>query len=256
MTSARLADLTWLQARDAFARDPVVVLPLGAGAKEHGPHLPLDTDLRQAEAFSARVLASSDVDVIVAPSVTYGFYPAFVEYAGSTHLREETMRDLVIDVVRSIARHGPRRFYVVNIGVSTLKPLAHVRETLRADDGVQLAYFDYTADDVRDVEDSVREQSEGSHADELETSIMLALDASRVDMTKAVREYGPGKQPRGPFSPSPDGGAARPSPSGIYGDATLATVAKGHALLDGYTRVMLDHVRALASLASLASSQM
>jgi creatinine amidohydrolase len=97
---------------------------------------------------------------------------------------------------------------------------------------------------VQAIEASVRQQSEGSHADELETSIMLALDPSRVDMTKAVREYGPGRAPRGAFSPSSEG--ARPSPSGIYGDATLATAAKGHALLDGYTRVMLDQIRALS----------
>jgi creatinine amidohydrolase len=235
-----------MQARDAFARSPVVVLPLGAGAKEHGPHLPLDTDLRQAEAFAARILASPDVDVVVAPPLTYGFYPAFVEYAGSTHLREETMRDAVVDVVRSIARHGPHRFYVVNIGVSTVKPLTQARDVL-VGESIALAWFDYNAIEVQAIEASVRAQSEGSHADELETSIMLALDASRVDMTKAVREYGPGRAPRGAFSPSSEG--ARPSPSGIYGDATLATAAKGQALLDGYTRVMLDQIRALAACA-------
>lgn len=233
----RLADLSWVQAREAFTRDPVIVIPLGAGAKEHGPHLPLDTDLRQAEAFAARL-----PDVIVAPSITYGFYPAFVDYAGSTHVREETMRDLVVDVVRSIAKHGPRRFYVVNIGVSTLKPLAQARDVL-ARENITLAYFDYTSPEVRAIEASVQQQSEGSHADELETSIMLALDPSRVDMTKAVCEYGPGKQPRGPFSPTNDG--ARPSPSGIYGDATLATAAKGRALLDAYTRVMIAHIASL-----------
>ncbi len=242
MTSARLADLTWVQAREAFARAPAVVLPLGAGAKEHGPHLPLDTDLRQAEAFASRLLASPELDVIVAPPLTYGFYPAFVEYAGSTHLREETMRDAVVDVVRSIARHGPRRFYVVNIGVSTVKPLMQARDVL-APDGIALGWFDYSGVEVQAIEASVRQQSEGSHADELETSIMLALDPSRVDMTKAVREYGPGRAPRGPFSPSTDG--ARPSPSGIYGDATLATADKGRVLLYGYTCVMIDHIRAL-----------
>jgi creatinine amidohydrolase len=249
VTSSRLADLTWLEARDAFARDPVVVIPLGGGAKEHGPHLRLDTDLRQAEAFAALLLERcarervESVEMVVAPSLTYGFYPAFVEYPGSTHIREETMRDLVVDVVRSIARHGPRKFYVVNIGVSTVKPLTAARDMLR--DVAQLAWFDYGAPEVRDIDEAVRAQQEGSHADELETSILLALDESRVDMSKAVREYGPGRAPRGPFSPHAVG--ARPSPSGVYGDATLASVDKGRVLIEGYVRVMREQIRTLAS---------
>jgi len=43
-------------------------------------------------------------DVVLAPTIPYHFYPAFVEYPGSTTLRLETARDLVVDVCRSLAR--------------------------------------------------------------------------------------------------------------------------------------------------------
>jgi hypothetical protein len=51
---------------------------------------------------------------VLYPTLNYHFYPSFVEYAGSTTLRLETARDMVIDIVRTIAAHGPRRFYLLN----------------------------------------------------------------------------------------------------------------------------------------------
>ena len=62
--------------------------------------------------------------VVQYPTVNYSFYPAFVEYPGSTSLRMETARDMIVDIIRGIARHGPKRFYVLNTGVSTLRALA------------------------------------------------------------------------------------------------------------------------------------
>ena len=53
-----LAHLTWVEAEAALHGDAIVVIPLGAAAKEHGPHLPLDNDLRMAEYLAKRVLAS------------------------------------------------------------------------------------------------------------------------------------------------------------------------------------------------------
>src|SRR5687767_13076105 len=100
-----LADLTWLEAERTLTRDAIVVLPLGAAAKEHGPHLRLDNDFVLAEGLRDRLLELEDV--IVAPTLPFHHYPAFVEYPGSTSLRPETARDVVVDIVRSLARFGP-----------------------------------------------------------------------------------------------------------------------------------------------------
>lgn len=81
--------VTWIRER-ACPHD-LVRIPLGAGAKEHGPHLRLDNDLRMAQYFADRVLAAADV--VVAPTVPYHFYPAFLEYPGrrtSRRLRRGT----------------------------------------------------------------------------------------------------------------------------------------------------------------------
>ena len=136
-----LANMTWVEARAALTPQTVVVIPLGAESKEHGPHLPLNTDFRQAEYRKQRVMAAADV--VVAPTVNFNFYPNFAEYPGATSLSLALSRDLVLEVVRGLARFGPRRFYVLNTGVSTNRPLAQVRARL-AGEGIALAYTDLT----------------------------------------------------------------------------------------------------------------
>jgi len=73
-----LADITWQRAETLLTRDAVVVIPLGAGAKEHGPHLRLSNDYIMAEYLARRVADSARV--VIAPTINYSFYPAFLSY--------------------------------------------------------------------------------------------------------------------------------------------------------------------------------
>ena len=90
------------------------------------------------------------------------------------------------------------------------------------------------------------EQSHGSHADELETSLMLALAPHLVDMTRAEASPALKHETPGALSPS-DPNSPNYSRSGSYGDPTRATPAKGEALL----AAMLDdlHEQAAAFIA-------
>lgn len=233
-----LSELTWLQAEAVLTTDAIVVLPLGAAAKEHGPHLRLDNDWLLAEYFKQRVLAVADV--VVAPTLGYHFYPAFVEYPGSTTLSETTARDVVVEIVASLAAYGPRRFYVLNTGISTVGPLRASAELL-ATRGILLRFTDI-ASIAGPVEAKIAEQPGGSHADEIETSIMLYIAPHAVDMTKAVRDWAP-KTKKG-LSRSPDG-PGHYSKSGVWGDPTLATLAKGEALTEAMVAGMLAEIEAL-----------
>ena len=73
-----LQELTWIEAEEVLGEDTVVVLPLGAASKEHGPHLRLENDLLLAEYYKGRILEASDV--VVLPTLGYHYYPAFTEY--------------------------------------------------------------------------------------------------------------------------------------------------------------------------------
>ncbi|MBI5365365.1 MAG: creatininase family protein [Planctomycetes bacterium] len=232
-----LAKLTWLEAEKALTPDTVVVIPLGAEAKEHGPHLELQNDLLLARYFEERVLERCDV--VVAPTINYHFYPAFVEYPGSTPLRLEPARDLVVDVVTSLARHGPKRVYVLTTGVSTVRALEPAREEL-AKAGILMRYTKLDA--MAPVEKELCTQERGTHADEGETSMMLVIAPDTVDMSKAVKDC----SPKGEGGLSRDPNSAKTySPSGVWGDATLATRAKGERLCAAFTEIVVREIEEL-----------
>jgi len=222
-----VGDLTWPEAEKVLTADRVIVLPLGAGAKEHGPHLLLRNDAILAEYLARALVAARPVALL--PALPYAFYPSFLEYPGSVSLSFDTQRDMVAEICRSIAGYGPRRFYVLNTGVSTARPLAATAEAL-AREGILLRFTDILAA-LKPVEDSVRQQAYGSHADEIETSMILYMEPAAVRMERAVADGGVVRP--GPLTRDPANTDGHYSPSGVFGDPTLATRQKGERLTAG-----------------------
>jgi creatinine amidohydrolase len=233
-----LEDLTWVEAEKVLKPDTVVVIPLGAESKEHGPHLKLKNDFLMAQYLARAVIERADV--VVAPTLNYGFYPAFLEYPGSTSLRLETSRDMIVDVCRSLAHYGPKRFYILNTGVSTVRALEPAKAMLQAE-GIAMRFTDIIKVSEK-AEQSVRQSEGGTHADEIETSMMLYIAPESVDMKKAVRDYHPGGN--GGLSRDPKTQATY-SASGVYGDATLATRAKGAVITNATIEGILKEIEDL-----------
>jgi creatinine amidohydrolase len=227
-----LETLSWDEAEQVLTPNAVVVIALGAESKEHGRHLQLNNDFLMAEYLKKRVLAAAPENVVVAPTINYSFYPAFLEYPGSTSLSIDTARAMITDIVRSLAHYGPRRFYILNTGISTIRPLAQATADL-AKDGIVLHYADLTREDP--VETKLR-QSGGTHADEIETSMMLYIAPESVRMNKATRDLNP-NQPGG-LTRDPNGKGTY-SPTGVWGDPTLATRDKGKAVTESIVATIL-----------------
>jgi creatinine amidohydrolase len=230
-----LEDLTWPEAEQALRPDTLVVIPIGAGSKEHGPHLKLKNDWLLAEYFKRAI--AKRAAVVIAPTVNYHYYPAFVEYPGSTTLRLETARDLLVDICRSLAQFGPRKFYALNTGVSTMSPLELTRKIL-AGEGIDFRYTDILKL-TQSVEVEMKEQEGGTHADEMETSLMLFVAPASVDMTKALKDYHPSS--KSGLTRNPQGQGSY-SASGIFGDATLATPRKGEILASAIVEGILKEI--------------
>jgi creatinine amidohydrolase len=198
-----LEDLTWPEAKARFDANEVVVIPIGAASKAHGPHLPLKTDALTARALAQRLI--EELPVIAAPVVGFGYYPAFTSFAGSQHLSAPTFKALLSELVCNLRSHGVRRIVLLNTGVSTEKPIDEV--AAGADDllALHMRGLGRAAESLLDV-------PEGGHADERETSVMLALDPRSVRMERLA--------PEGPFEKS-----------AATGDASAATAFKGERIL-------------------------
>lgn len=239
-----LENVSWTTAKQLLTTDAVVVIPLGAGAKEHGPHLPLSSDYIQAEG-TAKLLAL-ERKVLITPIVNYGFYPVFLKYAGSTSIDFTTATEMILSIVRSLSGYGPKRFYIINVGVSTTPTLAAAAKLL-ADEGILLYYSQYDRPNFIKIEDPIKSKAFGGHANEIETSNVLYLRPKLVDMTKAVNDSS-SKGKQGILSPVQMENTAY-SPTGIEGYAALATKEKGKLYMQAYTKEVISEIDSIINCA-------
>lgn len=202
MSGVWLEDLTWPEAKARFGSDAVVIIPIGAASKAHGAHLPLKTD-----ALTARALAQKLVErlpVVAAPVVGFGYYPAFTGFAGSQHLTADTFKAVMRELIANFAAHGVRRIALVNTGVSTEAPL----DEIATETGALVLHMRLTGQAA----EPLIEHNGGGHADERETSVVLALDPRSVRMAEL--------RPAADFARS-----------AATGDPTRASAFKGERLL-------------------------
>jgi creatinine amidohydrolase len=112
----RLEELSYT-ALNGYDRSRTVVIFSVSPLEEHGTHLPVGTDLFEAEYFS-RELAARIVEkkpgwkVLLAPSLPLG--ASVFDHAGTLRARARTVRNMALDYGASLARHGFRHIVVMN----------------------------------------------------------------------------------------------------------------------------------------------
>lgn len=255
----RYAEMIWYEIREAANQDRVAVLPV-ATYEDHGPHLPVDVDVRLCTEICDRAVERIPSDAILIPAVAHGYSPHHMDFHGTITIGWDTFIKYVKDVCCSLGHHGFKRILIVN---------GHGSNTSPVDLSARLSNIEYRGKILcatvnhwglrksREVGKALRESSYGgtSHAGEYETSLYLALKPDLVDMTKAVDE-------RSSFSASfqtdllagshPEGSVANLVPywssqtaSGVKGDATRATAEKGKQFLKAAIEGLIELVREL-----------
>ena len=184
MIGAWIEDLAWPAVGERLSAGWPVVVPIGARSKEHGHHLPMCTDYLVARALCSGI--ATHLPVLVAPVVDFGYYPAFLRYPGSQHLRAETFIALLTDLLDRLFEQGARRIAIVNTGVSTEGPVQIVARDLLLRRGIAVPIADIRRLGRKSAAGLT--QKMGGHGDEHETSLMLAIAPERVDMSKAVTD--------------------------------------------------------------------
>jgi creatinine amidohydrolase len=235
--------LSWDEVARRIGNGAAAILPIGAGAKQHGFHLPMNTDRIQAEWLAARL--AERIDGVIWPTVSYGTYPAFVDYAGSASLSAPTFESLIREIATGIIGYGCRALFVLDTGISTLAPVD--RALAGNPDALHLKVHDGPR--YRRAAKDVSAQSHGSHADELETSVMLVLAPHLVNMARAEASPALQRETPGPLTPS-DKTSPNYSRSGSFGDPTLATRAKGEVLLTAMVDDMVEQATAFIAAKS------
>lgn len=113
----RLGEIPFTEAA-ALAKSgkALVILPVGV-VEEHGAHLPLGLDSFAAEVYAAAAaphLEEAGYEIVIAPTINYGVARAAGDFPGTLSLEPETLRSMVLDIGRSLARHGFTRQVILN----------------------------------------------------------------------------------------------------------------------------------------------
>jgi creatinine amidohydrolase len=252
--SHRYDDLTWQEIKTAIARDPVVLLPVGA-IEDHGHHLPLNTDNIIIEAVCFETAKRSEGAVLSLPVLPIGLDEHHMDFPGTLTVEMDLLLNYVAQVAISIARHGFRHVMLVN-GHGSNASICELaaRKAVLATGAIVASMAGNAAVSDALVYDALAKHRKSelggvSHACEYETAMMLHLRPDLVQMDKAVREI---TQPMMKYShwegTTPSVYAwmdwwSRFSESGVAGDATVATAEFGRVMFEETVTRMLDVLR-------------
>ena len=216
-------DLTWTELRDALrAGSTTVIIPVG-GTEQSGPHIALGKHNVRVAALAGRIAAGLG-NALVAPVVAYvpegSIAPpaGHMRFAGTVSISDDAFKGVLDGAARSFRQHGFTD--VVLIGdhggyQGLLKAVAAklnrdwVSSTARVH--FVAAYYELAqapfAQALR--AKGFSDAQIGSHAGVADTSLMLAVDATRVRTERFPRDAAEGK------------------PLGVYGDPRGSTAALG-----------------------------
>jgi creatinine amidohydrolase len=222
----------------ALDRERTVVVVPTAAIEQHGPHLPLDTDTFLCTSV-AHAGAARAGDALVTPTVCFGSSEHHMAFPGTVTLSQETFRESVAEVCRSLTRHGFTRLLVVNGHGGNTALLGAAVQQLGFEAPVKVLAIDYWTF-ARPVIAEVRESPTGGmgHACEFETSLMLHLRPDAVRRERIVREIVQPRYGAERFDLFERGSVNAHwkthelSRSGVMGAPDLATEEKGRRLFE------------------------
>jgi creatinine amidohydrolase len=241
-----LSGTTWTDAADADT--DLALLPVGS-TEQHGPHAPLDTDTRAAEAVASAGADAFEDEVVVAPAIPVGVAEEHRHFAGTLWVREDTFREVVRETVASLAAAGWDRVVVVNGHGGNTAPLREACGRLTRDGtayAVPVTWFD--AVDPAEI-DALPAGAEMGHGGPVETSLLrhVAPETVNEDRFDAAREGGADGWGEWQSGANLAYDTAEFSENGTVGDPGGSSAAAGEQLLRAAADALADLLATVAT---------
>jgi creatinine amidohydrolase len=224
----KYCEMNWKQFAEFVSKTPFALLPVGA-LEQHGPHLPFNTDVIIAEYMAEKI--AEQTGFLLLPSLQYTPSFSLRRYPGTIRLEDDTFSNQICEIARSLDFHGLKYIYLIigHIGAINACKKAE-RRMIVSENNIRLVNIAIPGlnEAIKKFCTAPRWHPVFAHADEYETSAILAIRPDLVDMSKAVKEYPPKNKLMGNISIAWDEFCE----SGVIGDATVATTEKGKKILD------------------------
>ena len=240
MGAVELDRLSWPEVKAGIesGRD-TVVLAFGA-FEQHGPHLPLETDVLLGDHLAWAV--ADRLNAFVAPTVRIGCSHHHLGFPGTLSLSDDTFGGVVGDIVRSLARGGYRRAILLASHGGNFAPLAKAMEKLGPVDGLEVRALTDPAPLFGAAQIGLREfrvplGEGGIHSGEWETSMLMAIHPELVHLERA--EAGYTGDPDEAFRKIFTAGTDSLSKNGVVGDPRRASVEHGKQYWDAVIQATL-----------------
>jgi creatinine amidohydrolase len=241
-------DIHWPDIADATPARWIAVLPLAA-TEQHGPHLPLGTDVMIAQAHLERVreLLPAAIPAVFLPIQPVGISTEHIGYPGTLTLPTDVSLKAWKALGESVARAGIRKLVMVTSHGGNSAAMTLVAQDLRAQHGLLAVTTGWYRFGAPEGLFSAEELRHGIHGGAVETSIMLARYPQHVRGEKIVDFRSAGMAMEKDYRWL---SANRPAPlawqvqdlhtSGAVGNATQASAEKGQRMLDHSARAFCE----------------
>lgn len=235
--------------REAVAGGAPIIIPVGS-VEQHGPHLPLNTDVLLSKAMSEQLARS--LNGLVAAPIVYG-YKSQQRSGGGNHLGGTTSLDAttLISIARTLvlefARHGASRIIFLNGHYENYQFLYEGAEQATSElaargqdvSAVLVSYWDFVDQEtIREIYQDSFPGWDVEHGGVLETSLMLHLHPELVRLDK-VMDLPAALLPRYDVLP------VRPEltpASGCLSSAAAASEAAGELLLERTSKALAAEI--------------
>ena len=187
----RLEDMSWPEVEKVLQQPNVIILPVGS-TEQHSLHLPLDVDSRCAthiaEQVAEKVANEHKIHVLVAPTLQYTDSSSWLSFPGTMGISAETLAKVIEEITRGLLKQGFKNILIINGHYPNAAPITIALRHLESDfpDAGLYALNWWSAG--FDTIPRVRKSKSGLHADELETSVYLAIRPDKVHLDKAVKD--------------------------------------------------------------------
>jgi len=184
MKMFRLSKMNLKEVLKYLKEKDILILPVGS-TESHGNLLPVGTDYLVAEKIAED--AGQKTNVLVAPTLCYGWTPGHLGHPGTASLTGETFITVLKEICCSYIYHGFKKIVIVNgHRITNLPPMRIAISWLRNNTGALVVIIDSlfiassASNKLRAYEGSI------GHGGDLETSHMLYLFPDLVRMEEAV----------------------------------------------------------------------